>query len=158
HRVTLFNRGRHNPDLFPDVERLHGDRAGDLALLRGRSWDAAVDTSGHLPHIIEASADALSAVGHYTFISSVFAYRDYPRREGIDESAPTAGPPERMPERITPETLGVVKAACERVIGDAFAGRALILRPGFIFGPYDATGRSSYWVDRIAEGGDILAP
>src|SRR5262245_20184685 len=77
HEVTLFNRGRTNPDLFPEVERLHGDRDGDLGVLRGRSWDAVIDPSGYLPGTVRASNEVLrDAVGHYTFISSINVYAD----------------------------------------------------------------------------------
>jgi 2'-hydroxyisoflavone reductase len=66
HEVTIFNRGRTNPDLFPDVERLRGDRDGDLAALAGRSWDAVLDPSGYLPRVVRASCDLLrDSVGHY---------------------------------------------------------------------------------------------
>src|ERR1051325_4740007 len=75
HEVTLFNRGRRNPELFPDLEKLQGDRDGGLDALRGRSWDAAIDTCGYVPRIVKASADLLAnAGGHYTFISSISVY------------------------------------------------------------------------------------
>ena len=77
HAVTLFNRGRTHPDLFPELEKLRGDRDGDLAVLSGRHWDACVDTCGYVPRIVRASAEALAgAVGHYTFISSISVYDD----------------------------------------------------------------------------------
>lgn len=49
HQVTLFNRGQTNPALYPDVEKLRGDRDGNLHALDGRSWDAVIDTSGYVP-------------------------------------------------------------------------------------------------------------
>lgn len=88
HAVTLFNRGRHNPDLYPDVEKLRGDRDGDLSALRGRTWDAAIDTSGYLPRVVRASAELLGdGVDHYTFISSISVYPSLPS-PGMDERAP----------------------------------------------------------------------
>ena len=60
HELTFFNRGRTNADLYPDVERLVGDREGDLSSLAGREWDAVVDTSGYVPHVVASSATALS--------------------------------------------------------------------------------------------------
>ena len=75
HEVTLFNRGQHNPDLFPDVEKLRGDRDGGLDPLDGREWDAVVDTCGYVPRVVRASAERLrDAVGHYTFISTMSVY------------------------------------------------------------------------------------
>ena len=57
HQVTLFNRGQSNPELFPDVEKLQGDRDGDLTALEGRRWDAVVDTCGFVPRVVRASAE-----------------------------------------------------------------------------------------------------
>src|SRR3954452_16259807 len=74
HDVTLFNRGQTNPDLFPDVEKLRGDRDGDLGALAGRSFDAVVDTSGYVPRIVRETTEALGDVGHYTFVSSISVY------------------------------------------------------------------------------------
>src|SRR3982751_5653873 len=76
HEVVLFNRGRTSPDLFPEVEKLRGDRDGDLGALAGRSLDAVVDTSGYVPRVVGATIDALGAVGHYTFVSSISVYAD----------------------------------------------------------------------------------
>src|SRR5690242_21378726 len=85
HEVTLFNRGQHNPDLYPDVEKLRGDRDGGLEALRGRRWDAVVDTSGYVPRVVRASAELLAdAVEHYTFISSISVYPHF-RSLGLDE-------------------------------------------------------------------------
>ena len=78
HDVTLFNRGRTNPRLFAGVEQLRGDRDGGLDALRGREWDAVVDPSGYVPRVVRASAELLGgAAGHYTFVSSISAYRDF---------------------------------------------------------------------------------
>src|SRR5512134_943498 len=60
HAVTLFNRGKTRPELFPDVEKLRGDRDGKLDALRGRSWDAVLDTSGYVPRLVRASAELLA--------------------------------------------------------------------------------------------------
>src|SRR3712207_3818551 len=90
HEVTLFNRGRLDPDSFPEVEKLRGDREGGLDALRGRAWDAVVDTSGYLPRVVRDSARLLAdAAAHYTFVSSISVYRDT-RAPGIDEVYPVA--------------------------------------------------------------------
>src|SRR5215210_3458730 len=49
HEVTLFNRGETNAELFPEAEKLRGDRTQDLSALDGRAWDAVVDPSGYVP-------------------------------------------------------------------------------------------------------------
>src|SRR5512147_2288368 len=72
HEVTLFNRGLTNPDLFRRVEKIRGDREKDLDQLKGRNWDAVIDTSGYLPRIVRMSAEALNGfVEQYVFISSI---------------------------------------------------------------------------------------
>ena len=87
HEVTLFNRGQHNPDLFPTVEKLRGNRDGELSALASRQWDAVIDTCGYVPRLVHASATALAnQVGHYTFISTISVYPDY-SQAGLDESA-----------------------------------------------------------------------
>ena len=158
HEVTLFNRGQHNPDLFPGVEKLHGDRTGDLSALEGRQWDAAIDTSGYIPRIVRASAEALrNSIKHYTFISSisVFVHSD---TVGMDEDAPLATLDDETVEEVTNETYGALKALCEQVVEQVMPGHALIVRPGLIVGPNDHTDRFTYWPVRVARGGNMLAP
>jgi 2'-hydroxyisoflavone reductase len=158
HRVTLFNRGESNPGLFPGVEELRGERAGDLSPLRGRRWDAAIDTSGYLPREVRRSAELLAdSVGHYTFVSSISVYRDFGRMP-IDEDAPVLEPPDPEPEEVDWELYGGLKVGCERAVEAAMPGRALVVRPGMIVGPHDYTDRFPYWRRRVAEGGEVLAP
>ena len=149
HEITLFNRGKSNPHLFPDVEKIVGDRTVDLSPLRGRTWDAVIDTSGYLPRAVKASVGALAGA-HYTFISTLSVYRDWGPL--VDESAPLAAIADPAIEEVNGETYGPLKALCEK------AGPSLILRPGLIVGPFDATGRFSYWPKRVRKGGPILAP
>lgn len=156
--VTLFNRGRTNPGLFPGVERIRGDRTGDLAALRGRAWDAVVDSCGYLPRVARASAAALrDSVEHYTFVSSISVYAA-PLARGTREDAPRAEIEESLADEFVPERYGALKARCERAVEQELPGRALIVRSGLLVGPHDPTGRLGYWTRRIAEGGDVLAP
>ena len=157
HELTLFNRGTTNPDLFPQVEKLRGDRHGDLSALRGREWDAAVDPSGYVPRVVRASAELLrDAVEHYTFVSSVSAYAT-PYRPGFDETAPLAELEDAASEDVQ-QHYGALKTACERVVEELFPGRAFHVRAGLIVGPHDPTDRFTYWPVRIALGGDVLCP
>jgi 2'-hydroxyisoflavone reductase len=158
HEVTLFNRGRHNPDLFPDVEKLRGDRDGDLGVLAGRRWDAAIDTSGYIPRVVRATATALAdAVNHYTFISSISVYADF-RTPHMDERAPVGTLTDPTVEEVTGESYGPLKALCEQAVEEVLPGRALIVRPGLLVGPPDPTDRFTYWPHRVAAGGEVLAP
>ena len=156
HEVTFFNRGKTNPELYPDVERLVGDRSGELDALRGRSWDAVVDTCGYLPETVRASASALADSGTYCFVSSISVYRDF---TGVnDEESPVAELGDLPADEVTEESYGPLKALCEDAARDVFGARALVVRPGLIVGPFDPTGRFTYWPHRIARGGDVLAP
>ena len=159
HELTLFNRGRTRPELFAEAERITGERAGSLDGLRGRRFDAVVDMSGYFPADVERSARLLApAAGSYLFVSSRSVYADH-SVPGLDETAALAElPPGAPSDEITGESYGPLKVACERAVQDAFAGRAVILRPGLIVGPHDPTGRFTYWPSRVAEGGDVLAP
>ena len=158
HEVTMFNRGEHNPELFPNVEKLRGNRDGNLSALQGREWDAAIDTSGFVPRIVRASAQALAgSVQHYTFISSISAYADF-SKPGIDESYPVATLADKSVEEVTGETYGALKALCEQTVEEVMPGRSLIVRPGLIVGPHDGSDRFTYWPYRVAQGGEMLVP
>jgi 2'-hydroxyisoflavone reductase len=158
HEPVLFNRGRTNPGLFPEVEQVHGDRDGELGRLDGRRFDAVVDTSGYVPRVVAASAAFASvAAERYCFVSSVSVYADL-SVPGVAEDAPLAELADESVEEVTGETYGPLKALCERVVADALPGRALIVRPGLIVGPYDPTDRFTYWPERIARGGPVLVP
>jgi len=159
HEVTLFNRGRTNADLFPDVEKLRGDRDGDLGVLAGRSWDSVLDTSGYFPRIVRASAETLAgSVGHYAFVSTISVYANL--AEPPTESSPLATLEDESVEEFGDEfeNYGALKALCERAVEDVFGDRALVVRPGFIVGPHDPTERYVYWPRRVARGGTMLAP
>lgn len=157
HQVTLFNRGQHNPDLYPDVEKLRGDRDGDLSALAGRRWDAVIDPSGYVPRVVRASAELLAGnAGHYTFISSLSVYGDIPD-PGADESAPVAPLDDPASEDVQ-QHYGALKALCEQAAEQAMPGRVLSIRAGLIVGPHDPTDRFTYWPRRVARGGDVLAP
>ncbi len=158
HTVTLFNRGQHNPDLFPNVEKLRGERDGGLAVLKGRTWDAVIDTCGYVPRLVRASAEALAdSVEHYTFISSLSVYANT-SKPNLDENAPVGKLADESVEQITNETYGPLKALCEQAAEQAMPGRVLNVRAGLIVGPHDATDRFTYWPARVARGGDVLAP
>ena len=155
--VTLFNRGQTNPDIFPEVERLRGERDGGLDALSGRRWDAVVDTSGYVPRVVRASAELLAdAVDFYVFTSSMSVYADF--REPNDEGSPLATLADESVEEVTGETYGALKALCERAVEEAMPGRVLVARAGLIVGPFDPTGRFTYWTERVARGGEVLAP
>jgi nucleoside-diphosphate-sugar epimerase len=158
HQVTLFNRGLTNPDVFPQVETILGDREKDLAELLGHEWEAVIDTCGYVPRIVRLSAQSLEGgVSRYVFISSISVYAGF-SKVGIDETDPVGKMEDETVEEITGATYGPLKALCERAVQETYSERALVIRPGLIVGPYDPTDRFTYWPVRVARGGNVLAP
>ncbi len=157
HDLTLFNRGKTNPNLFPNIKTISGDREKDLHQLTGR-YDAVIDTCGYFPRVVGLSAQALkNSADSYVFISSISAYADN-KTIGMDENYAVAKIEDETMEEITGESYGALKALCEQTVQNIFGERALIIRPGLIVGPHDHTDRFSYWSLRVARGGDVLAP
>ncbi|NNF28297.1 MAG: SDR family oxidoreductase [Gemmatimonadetes bacterium] len=154
HRITLFNRGRTNTHLFPEAEKLVGDRNDDLTALEGRTWDAVIDNSGYTPDQVQLSVELLKgSVGQYLFTSTRAVYRDF-TADVMDEDAPLG--PANVPEEQW-EGYGPLKVLAERAVEAGFGSRTLIVRPPIIVGPGDRTDRFTYWVDRIDDGGEIMA-
>jgi 2'-hydroxyisoflavone reductase len=155
--VTLFNRGETNPELFPEVDKLLGDRAVDP--IPAGNWEAVVDTCGYVPGVVRRSTEALrDSVERYLFVSSISAYADF--SEGPTEDSPRAELGDMPIDEMLPgyENYGPLKALCEDVVNEVYDGRALIVRPGLIVGPYDPTGRFTYWPHRVARGGEFIVP
>lgn len=160
HHVSVFNRGRSGADL-PGVQAIRGDRENPADLDRlsrqaatQQPWDAVVDTSGYVPKVVADSARALAgAAGAYLFISSLSAFGDFPARPVTDASPLLECPPD-----ATEGEYGPLKAGCERAVRANFPGRVLVHYPGIILGPHENVGRLTWWLSRIARGGDVLAP
>lgn len=158
HDLTLFNRGRTGTELFPEAERLRGDRDdGELNALHQGSWDAVVDVSGMVSRHVRQAAQALDdRVGRYLFVSSNAVYAPDPG-PGADESAPLKEP-EWHTEVIDAQTYGPLKVACEHELTSRYGDRATIVRPGVLVGPHDNVDRFTYWVRRAAQGGKVVLP
>ncbi|GLH69607.1 hypothetical protein GETHPA_11400 [Geothrix rubra] len=164
HHVTMFNRGKTRPDLFPGVEKLHGDRdpkkGEGLKALETGTWDAVIDNSGYFPRMVGASAALLAPrAKQYLYISSISAYKE-PNPENGTEDAPLATMPDPTLESMGKnyEYYGALKALCEQAAEKAMPGRATIIRPGYIVGPDDASGRFAYWPVRFDRGGEVAVP
>jgi len=158
HEVTVFHRGEREPEALSGVEHIHGDRDGGLDALRGRTWDAALDTCGYVPRVVRDSAQLLAdAVGTYGFVSSLSVLPD-DAMAGANEDTSVHQPPFPQTEEITEGSYGPLKVACELEAQAAFPGRCLVTRPGYIVGPNDPSDRFTYWIRRAGAGGEILAP
>lgn len=163
HEVSIFNRGRSAPGLFPEVEELIGDRAApDLSALRGRTWDAVIDNSASrssAPEWVRDSANLLKdAADQYLFISSRSAFRDLSGVPATVDAPLHTKETARNWSEGEPYPYGLAKALAEGEARSAFGERTTIVRPGLIVGPGDETDRFTYWPVRIERGGEILAP
>ncbi len=157
HEVTLFNRGKSDPEAFPGVEKLIGDRNHDLRALKGRRWDAVIDTSGYLPKTVRSLAETLAGkVEHYTFVSSISVYREF-MRPGLDETAALREIDDPASEDVR-KYYGELKVVSERVLDSILPGRTFHVRAGLTAGPRDPMDRFTYWPGRIRRGGNVLVP
>ncbi|HEU5134984.1 MAG TPA: NAD-dependent epimerase/dehydratase family protein [Steroidobacteraceae bacterium] len=159
HKITLFNRGKRDPEARAGIEQLLGDRDGQIDALKGRDWDVVIDNSGYKPSQVRLTAELLERhTKLYIFISSIAVYTNF-ARAGIDESYELATLKDPTNETVTGETYGGLKALCEKIVESVYGGeRGNIIRPTYIAGPGDHTDRFTYWPWRVSRGGEMLAP
>jgi 2'-hydroxyisoflavone reductase len=158
HDVTVFHRGKTGAELFPAATHLTGDRDEDLSGLAGANWDATIDVCAYFPRQVRSLATALGGRGGtYVYISSVSAYSPLVP-PNYDESAALATIEDPEATEVTNENYGGLKVACERVSTELFGPDTAIIRPTYVIGPYDRSYRFTWWVDRLAKGGTVLAP
>jgi 2'-hydroxyisoflavone reductase len=158
HDVTVINRGVTPTDLPDTIERLVGDRHGDLSALDGRHFDATIDSVAYQRRDVEGLAAALGGRGgHYLHISSISAYAE-PRASNAGEDTPLLPLGDTDPNAdVTGLTYGVLKAECERAALELF-DRVAIIRPTYVLGAFDKTMRFPYWIWRAQQGGRIAVP
>jgi 2'-hydroxyisoflavone reductase len=155
--VTTFNRGQTAPDV-EGVEALRGDRDDEdaLAQLDGRAFDGVVDTCGFVPRVVGKATRALAdSAGHYAYVSSISASGRWPGEVAHDGDE---GPPCASDAGPDDGDYGVLKAGCERAVREVFGDRSTIARAGLILGPHENVGRLTWWLARMARGGEVLAP
>ncbi len=158
HDVTLFNRGRTNNELFPDLVTLNGDRDNGLDSLKGKKWDVVIDNSGYVPrHVADSARLLASSASHYVYVSTISVYASL--ANPVDEDAPLAWIEDESVEEVTNATYGPLKALCEKRAAREFGeDRLAILRPTYICGPGDRTDRYTYWPARTLQGGEMIWP
>lgn len=159
HDLTLLHRGRTDEPALADAEHLHADRDGDLSVLSGREFDATVDACAYVPRQVDSLAAALGGRGgHHVFVSTMSVY-DEPTGPGADEDAALARLEDPETDQVTAQTYGGLKVRCEEQAEAAYGKTGLaVIRPTYVIGPNDHTGRFTWWVRRIARGGEVLAP
>jgi 2'-hydroxyisoflavone reductase len=157
HEVTVFHRGRSNADAVPEATHIIGDRDTDLERLAGREWDATADVSAYVPRQVAELAEALNGRGgRHVFVSTVSVYAE-PAPQNCTEDAPLIELPDPTTEVVDDDTYGGLKVLCERAVAQHYTD-ALVIRPTYVVGPHDYTHRFTYWVNRIAAGGRVIAP
>jgi 2'-hydroxyisoflavone reductase len=158
YEVTVFHRGLTNPGLLAGkIDHRLGDRdTGDYASIdHGESWQAVIDVCAYVPRHVHQLADVLgSRAGRYVQVSSVSAYD--PAQATVHEDSPLLDDPAADTEDVS-IFYGPLKAACERAAAVRFHEVAVV-RPAYVCGPYDPTDSFTYWVRRMAEGGDVIVP
>lgn len=154
HMVTLFNRGKSNPDLFTELPRIIGDRRSDAGKLQNEKWDAVIDTSAYTPADLQPVLNNIKAA-HYTFVSTISVYNDFTKGPVTEDSSLHK---EVEAEKVTGETYGPLKVSCENMVREYFGHASLIIRPGIVAGAYDPTDRFTYWAMKLKAGGVLLIP
>lgn len=155
HEVVLFNRGKSNPHLFPQQQKILGDRRKDAGKLANEKWDAVIDTSAYTPADLKPVLENLKT-DHYIFISTISVYDNF--KDGPVQESGSLFKMEVTGDEVTGNTYGPLKVMCEKYIEKTLSGKALILRPGIVVGPYDPTDRFTYWVMKLNDKGPVLVP
>jgi len=159
HEVAVLHRGQSGADLFPEALHLQADRNEDLSVLAGTQWDATIDVSAYFPKQVAELARALDGNGgQYVYISTVSVYEPPAEPEYSEDSPVQRLPSGQVPEVIDEKTYGPLKVLCEDAAVEYFGAGTLVIRPTYVIGPYDHSGRFTYWVQRFAQGGEVLAP
>jgi 2'-hydroxyisoflavone reductase len=159
HEVSVFNRGLTPNDLPESIERLTGDRDGELSSLADLSFDVTVDVTAYRPSDVERLARALDGRGgHYVQISSISAYQDPPVPGATEATLSLADDPEDLEAPVSGQTYGPLKAASERAGWTHFGDESTMVRPTFVIGSFDSTLRFPYWVERARRGGVVAVP
>lgn len=154
--MTLFHRGRSNPSVFPEAEHVRGNRNESFEPLHGRVFDIVFDTGGYeVPQVRSAARALRHPALHYVFVSTISVYADMSR--GV-EGGPLQSWDDAETGKLSLERYGALKATCERALDEEMEGRVFHVRAGLILGPHDYDERFRYWLQRIARGGDVLAP
>ncbi len=159
-KVTLFNRGQTNPDLFAGTSHIKGDRnvAEDIRPLAVHEWDVVIDVSCYFPHQLRAVLENINRPKQYMFISTCSVYdnvicQDIER----DETAPTLSCSVDEERDESPQTYGQRKAQCEGILMQS-GWNYCIFRPALIYGPYDPTDRLYYWLYQVQKTEMLLLP
>ena len=157
HSLTLFNRQVTNPQLFPTIRKVRGNReSGAMCYksLLNEKWDDVIDVWPEKSRLVDEASLALQKhTSHYVFISSIAVYRDF-QEVGLHEESEVVRPGPNPKEWYYPEE----KWVSEKFVRNRFENSHTILRPGPIKGWRDPAVDLLYWLVRLKNNQDILAP
>ncbi|MGH7461082.1 MAG: NAD-dependent epimerase/dehydratase family protein, partial [Longimicrobiales bacterium] len=159
HKISMLNRGRREPSLFEDdyknVEHIEGDRTLPTAYdnLKGKTWDAVIETSGQQLAWTQAAVKALKGqVGRWQYVSSTGVFLPY-NTVDIPETGSIVLKDDPPAAQLS---YGVMKALSEIEVRNGLGDGAGIIRPGYIVGPGDTSDRWTYWPMRVSRGGEVM--
>ncbi len=162
HSVALFTRGRVRPDFWGQIEPIVGDRRDYHSFrqrLTRRQFDAVIDNIAYDRADVESAIETFANhIGHYLLCSSGAIYRDYSDWRQYR--------PFYEDEADLTFTGDLAYAEGKRAAELAFWSIPeaqqpfpfTILRPTVVEGPEDSSGRTWFWVQRVADGQDLLVP
>lgn len=157
--LTLVNRGRYSMTHLPNVTEYKCDRhdlAGVAALPLGH-FDAVVDFCAYEPGDCRGLLEHLSGqFDRYILLSTADVY-DRGIRISKDENTPLL----TDPPSCDAGAYMYSKMLLEGEARDACAARGAkltLLRPAFIYGPYNYAPRESWYVEKIVKGVPIPVP
>lgn len=160
--LTLFNRGKTNPNLFPEIKRIQGDRkTDDIQKITNQNWDVIVDICGFHPNPIDSMLDALEGkVGRYVYVStSTNMDIDKNNTQPVNEETPLDKCTKEQRDNLETYThYNAKKAECERVIESKHWLNSIIIRPALVVGAYDYSDRLYYWFYKMHTQKKILIP
>ncbi|MEZ4883152.1 MAG: NAD-dependent epimerase/dehydratase family protein [Chitinophagales bacterium] len=163
YELTLFNRGKSMPNLFPNVKKILGNRrTEDINQLKEGDWDVVIDVSSYHPYPLQKAVDILKdKAKRYIYVSTISVYDDEAcQNQVITETTKlkTYTEEDKTAEDITGQNYGPKKVACEEVLLNTPELDSIILRPSVVYGKYDPFDRHYYWLYRIQNQDKILLP
>lgn len=160
YEITIFNRGITNPDLFPGVNKIIGDRnTPNISLIGNIEWSYIIDLSCFFPQSVKNTLATINPnVKRYIFISTCSVYNNGVNKSILrGEDAITHDCTQAESIDTSPATYGKRKAACERQLQNSRIPY-FILRPSLVYGKYDNTDRFYYWLYQTKMQNELLIP
>ena len=157
--LTLINRGRYPMTHLPRLREFHYDRhdSAGLSLLPKEDYDAIVDLCAYAPGDISSLLENLPGKAkRYILLSTADVYERSPGAPRNEEAPLLAQAPAGAAGEYT---------WSKRLLEDELASACLkhgletvILRPAFIYGPYNYAPRESWYIEKVVKGEPLPVP